>query len=87
LGLEQEADLILLDVQMPGLDGLGACRALRADARLAATPIVMLTAGMDQETSARCLAAGATGCLAKPFTVAALRARVQGWLVRTPGAP
>jgi DNA-binding response OmpR family regulator len=80
IGLEQDVDLILLDVQMPGLDGFGACRALRADPRRAAIPIVMLTAQSDPDLIATARGAGANDCMAKPFTVAELRVRVRTWL-------
>ena len=60
--------LILLDVNMPGWDGIEVCRRLRADARFAATPIVMLTAAARAEDVRRGLEAGATEYLTKPFS-------------------
>jgi DNA-binding response OmpR family regulator len=78
-------DLILLDVEMPRLDGLAACRALRADPRLAAVPIVMLTARSSEEQLLMGFAEGATDYLTKPFAVAQFRARVRSWLTRTAG--
>jgi CheY-like chemotaxis protein/phosphoribosyl 1,2-cyclic phosphodiesterase len=78
-------DLILLDVEMPTLDGLATCRALRADPRLAAVPIVMLTARSGEEQLLMGFADGATDYLTKPFAVAQFRARVRSWLTRTAG--
>ncbi len=78
-------DLILLDVEMPRLDGLATCRALRADPRLAAVPIVMLTARSGEEQLLMGFAEGATDYLTKPFAVAQFRARVRSWLTRTAG--
>ena len=61
-------ELVLLDVNMPGFDGVEVCRRLRRDARFARTPIVMLTAAVRPE-DVRCgLEAGATEYLTKPFS-------------------
>jgi two-component system cell cycle response regulator len=60
--------LVLLDVNMPGLDGFEVCRRLRADARFASTPVVMLTAATRPDDVRRGLAAGATEYLTKPFS-------------------
>ena len=78
-------DLILLDVEMPTLDGIAACRALRADPRLEAVPIVMLTARTGEDDLAEGFAEGATDYMTKPFAVAQLRARVRSWLTRAAG--
>jgi DNA-binding response OmpR family regulator len=61
-------DLVLLDVNMPGFDGVEVCRRLRRDARFARTPIVMLTAAVRPEDVRRGLEAGATEYLTKPFS-------------------
>ena len=73
-------DLILLDVQMPRLDGLEVCRRLRADASLAGTRIVMLTAAGQEADRARGLAAGADEYLTKPFSPLALFTLVRSFL-------
>jgi CheY-like chemotaxis protein/phosphoribosyl 1,2-cyclic phosphodiesterase len=83
---EQHAfDLILLDVEMPVLDGLAACRALRTDPRLQTVPIIILTARRSEEDVMVGFAEGATDYLTKPFAVAQFRARVRSWLTRTAG--
>ena len=61
-------ELVLLDVNMPGFDGVEVCRRLRRDARFARTPIVMLTAAVRPEDVRRGLEAGATEYLTKPFS-------------------
>jgi CheY-like chemotaxis protein len=83
---EQHAfDLILLDVEMPVLDGLAACRALRADPSRQTVPIIMLTARRSEEEVMVGFAEGATDYMTKPFAVAQFRARVRAWLTRTAG--
>jgi two-component system phosphate regulon response regulator PhoB len=77
---EARPELILLDVQMPHLDGLEVCRRLRADAALAGARIVMLTAAGQEADRARGLAAGADDYLTKPFSPLALFALVRALL-------
>ncbi|MEM0963619.1 MAG: ATP-binding protein [Bacteroidota bacterium] len=69
-------DLVLSDVMMPELDGVALTRALKADARLADVPVVLLTAKADEKSMLDGLDAGADDYLAKPFSPAELRARV-----------
>ncbi len=76
-------DLILLDVQMPNLDGLSAARQLRADAKFADVPIVMLTGRTADKDIEAAFAEGVTDYITKPFAVAQLRARVRSWLSRS----
>jgi DNA-binding response OmpR family regulator len=68
LATEITPDLILLDVNMPGYDGIEVCHRLRSDARFARTPIVMLTAATRPDDVRRGLDAGATEYLTKPFS-------------------
>ncbi|MCX4751046.1 SpoIIE family protein phosphatase [Kitasatospora sp. NBC_01287] len=70
-------DLLISDVMMPRLDGLQLVGALRADARTAAVPILLLSARAGQESSIEGLDAGADDYLVKPFTAAQLLARVR----------
>ena len=81
--LAARPDLILLDVQMPRLDGLEVCRRLRANASLAGTRIVMLTAAGQDADRARGLAAGADEYLTKPFSPLALFTLVRSLLPET----
>ena len=76
-------DLILLDVMMPGVDGIAFLRRLRADPRLGIVPVLLVTAYL--ETLERGIAAGAQGYLTKPFSAQELRAAISGFLeVRPP---
>ena len=73
-------DLVLLDVMMPKKSGYEVCAALRADASLAATKIIMLTAkGRDTEV-AKGLAMGADAYVTKPFSTKDLVAQVKAML-------
>jgi CheY-like chemotaxis protein len=69
-------DLILMDVQLPGIDGIEALGRLRADAGTAAIPVVALTALAMKADRERCLAAGFDGYLEKPVSVPALPGQV-----------
>ena len=59
--------LILLDIQLPGMDGYAVARALRADPTLADTPIVAVTSYAMAGDRERCLAAGCNGYIEKPI--------------------
>ena len=77
-------DLILMDMQMPRLDGLGATRQIRRLPGGAQIPIVALTANAFAEDRARCSEAGMNDFLAKPFEPEALFVTVLRWLSRAP---
>jgi DNA-binding response OmpR family regulator len=68
--------LVLLDIVMPGLDGLAVLRLLRADAELGRTPVHMLTARARSADHAAATRAGADGYIEKPFRGQALQALV-----------
>jgi class 3 adenylate cyclase/CheY-like chemotaxis protein len=77
---EHSPDLVLLDVMMPRLDGIEACRRLKADASLAFTPVVMVTAKGEAKDVVEGLEAGADDYLPKPVDHSALVARVRSML-------
>ena len=79
----EKPDLILLDVHMPRLDGLEACRQIRREPDLARTPIVMLTAAGQEADRARGREAGADEYLTKPFSPLALLALVEALVPET----
>ena len=78
--IEQPAELLILDLMMPGLDGLEVCKALRA--RRHSAPILMLTAKSTELDRVLGLELGADDYLTKPFSLAELMARVKALLRR-----
>jgi len=77
----REPDVVVLDVGLPGLDGLAVCRRYRADGRR--TPVLMLTARDAISDRVAGLEAGADDYLVKPFALAELLARLKALLRRT----
>ena len=75
-------DLVLLDVMMPELDGIGVLARLKADERLRHIPVVMISAVSDFDRIARCIELGADDYLPKPFNKVILRARIGSSLER-----
>ena len=77
---EGEFDLVLLDVLMPEMDGFAALERVKADVRLRALPVIMIS-GLDEvESVVRCIEAGAEDYLPKPFDPVILRARINACL-------
>ena len=77
---EFQPDLILLDVMMPGLDGIEVCRRIKSNSRTCHIPVVMATALNSKEDMASCLEAGADDFISKPISGLELRARVKSML-------
>lgn len=73
-------DVILLDVMMPGMDGIEVCRQVKSDAATAQIPVIMVTALNAKEDLARCFATGADDFISKPVSGVELRARVRSML-------
>ncbi len=75
-----QPDVVLLDVSMPRLDGLAACRAIKSDPRTAHIPVLLLTAFAQVEAKVQGLDAGATDYITKPFDLPELLARLRSAL-------
>ncbi len=77
-------DVIILDMMMPGMDGLGTLKALRRRSELSHIPVIFMTAKVQSKHVDSFLEAGAVGCIAKPFDPLQLSLEVSRLLVQTP---
>src|SRR5436305_4822687 len=80
-------DLVILDIMLPGMDGLEVCRQLRRESNTVTTPIMMLTAKGDEIDKVVGLEVGADDYMTKPFGRRELLARVRALLRRVDYAP
>jgi DNA-binding response OmpR family regulator len=83
--VEVAPDLLVLDIEMPHVNGIELCRVVRADPRWRSLPVVFLTARTEAETVYRVFAAGADDFVAKPFVGPELVARIHNRLERVRG--
>ena len=77
---QQEVALVILDIMMPGMDGVEACRQIRATPSTSAIPIVMCSALSADEDVRRARDAGASHMICKPFNLVGLGAVVRSFL-------
>jgi two-component system, cell cycle response regulator DivK len=77
-------DLILLDIAVPGIDGIELCRRLRADVRTRAIPVLAITGYADRQYHERAIGAGVDRVLSKPSTGGELIEEARRLLVRQP---
>ena len=80
IAMAQPPDLVLMDLQLPGMDGTEALRRLRGSPRTSAVPVVAVTAFAMKDDRERALSAGFDGYLEKPISVRALPSQVRGFL-------
>ena len=79
---KEHPDLILLDIMLPGIDGLEVCKILKSDTKTAAVPIIMLTAKGQESDKVVGLELGADDYVTKPFSPRELAARIKAVLRR-----
>jgi DNA-binding response OmpR family regulator len=84
---EEKPDLIILDIMLPGLDGLSICRMVRNDASTSHIPIIILTARGTEVDKIVGLESGADDYIVKPFGLGEFLARVRAVMRRAPGRP
>lgn len=77
MAIENQPDVIVLDVVMPGMDGFEFCQQARKNPILKNTPIIMLTALDDRDSKIQGLEAGADDYICKPFDKIEFRARIK----------
>ena len=73
---ESGVDLVLLDVDMPGMNGMAVCGAIRSNPALQHLPVIMMTGCPTKDLMARAFAAGATEFLGKPFSIEQLQTAI-----------
>ena len=83
MALKLIPDLIVLDLMLPGIDGLGLCRFLRGNSKTATIPVLMLTAKSEEIDKVIGLEIGADDYVTKPFSIREIVARVKAILRRT----
>ena len=82
IGRDFQPDLFLLDIMMPGIDGIQICRMIRADSKLKDVPVVFLTAKSEDEDKILGWETGADDYICKPFNVKELVLRIKAILKR-----
>jgi CheY-like chemotaxis protein len=74
---ENKTDLVVADMQMPQMDGIGLCGAMQQETELKKIPVIILTSNADEASRERCLKAGAREVLTKPVGPASLIASIK----------
>jgi CheY-like chemotaxis protein len=87
VAVKEPPDLVLMDLQLPGMDGMEALRRLRENPRTAGIPVVAVTAQAMKQDRERALEAGFDGYVEKPISVRAFPGQVRSFLPDEEGGP
>jgi len=79
--LTAKPDLIILDLMMPGLNGIGTCKALQANSDTKKIPILIFSAVGDVSSKVEAFDAGAKDFITKPVHIEELKSRIKTWLI------
>jgi len=75
-----QPDLIIVDLMMPGIDGIGTCQALKANQETNKIPILVFSASGDINSKVKAFEAGAKDFIAKPIHIEELKSRIKIWI-------
>jgi CheY-like chemotaxis protein len=81
IAFRERPDLVLMDVRLPGMDGLAALKLLRADARTSSVPVVAVTASVMPDERDRFSEAGFDGFIAKPIDIREFPRQIEAFLM------
>ncbi|HIG42426.1 MAG: response regulator [bacterium] len=85
-GTKDAYDLVLMDIQMPEMDGYEACKYIRSELKLRSLPIIAMTANVMKGEREKCFDAGMNDFIPKPIEPDFLEAKVRQWLLGVPGS-
>lgn len=78
----EKIDLVILDINMPIVDGITVLKNMKGNPQLAAIPVIMLTAMDDRKTTMECMRLGACGYVTKPFSMNSLKQQIENCLTQ-----
>ena len=78
--LSEKPDIVVLDINLPDINGIEVCRQLKASSETRHIPILFLSALSQKENVEKCIAVGASACISKPFQVKPLIAQIRFFL-------
>jgi CheY-like chemotaxis protein len=84
---EHHPDLILMDIQLPGMDGLSATRLIKADPELKGIPVIALSGFAMEEDKEKAMSIGFSGYIVKPFRVKEFLQTIAGYFIPYPAEP
>ena len=79
----EKIDLVILDINMPFIDGITVLKTIRHKPELADIPVIMVTAMDDKDTTMECMRLGASGYVTKPFNLSTLKKQIENCLAKT----